>query len=307
MTLFMLFVASILAAILVLLQALHAPHTTLSQYELHRRKKLGDRRAEEILEREELLAQTATLRAPLIGIVVAILTTLLIAALGWEKGLLIGVGAALLSPQIAGLGSVKKSAGRIAHTHETTVLGYARNYRSIVRILGGTPPMREHTLTLNSLEELQHLIETSRDILADEDKKLLTRTVDFKKYRVQDVMTAREDIVTIAHDELLGPLVLSDLYKTGHVTFPVVHGDIDHVVGFLDIRSLLTLESELSVVAAQAMTTEVLSVPAGETLHDGARLFLRSGQQLLLVTDDEGAVVGLLSLGDILGVLFGRR
>lgn len=307
MTLFMLFLGVVGFVALVLLSAFRSHRSTFSRFELQRRAKLGDRQADEILRREELLGEAARLQAPITGLLFVLLTASFIGALGWRQGLIMAAAAALLYGLLARLALIRRLTRRLAQRYETPSLAVLKKYPVIVKLFGSQRQADNHSIKLGSHEELLHLLETSHSLFSDNDKNLLFGALDFRKKLVSEVMIDRQDAVTIAHDELLGPLVLSDLYKTGHTSFPVVHGDIDHVVGLLDIRSLLTLESELSVVAAKAMTPEVLSIPASETLYDAMRLFLRSEQQLLLVADDEGVTIGLLGLYATLNELFGRH
>jgi CBS domain containing-hemolysin-like protein len=119
-------------------------------------------------------------------------------------------------------------------------------------------------------------------------------------------MTKRDDIVFINHTELLGPLVLSDLHKTGHSCFPVVAGDLDHIVGMLDIREHLTLEAKRSVTAAKAMMPQVFYIRGDQPLDQALAAFVRTHYHLLVVINEEGETLGLLSLRDVLETLFGR-
>lgn len=303
----MLFLGLLCLVFLVIFGALRPTHTTLSHFELQRRKALGDRQAVEALRRERLLAKAATLGPLVTGILFILLTVALTGALGWGRGVLGALVLALLCTHIVRLSAVKKLANSLAKKYETPVLDFIEKYPLVTKLLGGKPFVSRHDVTFGSRQEVLHAIETSRNLFSDEESKLMNGAISLKERTAGELMTAREDIVTIPQDELLGPLVLSDLYKTGHSSFPVVQGDIDHVVGLLDIRSLLTLESEFTVVAAMAMTPDMLSIPAAQTLRGAMMLFLRSGQQLALVTDEAGTTIGLLSLNDILSVLFGRH
>lgn len=57
-------------------------------------------------------------------------------------------------------------------------------------------------------------------------------------------MTPRNVLETIGKDEVIGPLMLDELHRTGHSRFPVIDGDIDHVIGVLHIKELLTLREK---------------------------------------------------------------
>ena len=60
--------------------------------------------------------------------------------------------------------------------------------------------------------------------------------------KIDEIMTPRSMIESVPMNELLGPLVLDDLHKKGYSRFPVIDGDIDHVVGVLRIQDLLTID-----------------------------------------------------------------
>src|SRR5690349_11779939 len=107
MTTLMVLLAGILFIFLILLSAAHTAHAALSMYELERRKKLGDREAEKILRREALISLTARLRQPLLSVALMLLATLLIVALGWQKGLLLSVVVAFVYERIASMRVIK--------------------------------------------------------------------------------------------------------------------------------------------------------------------------------------------------------
>ena len=56
-------------------------------------------------------------------------------------------------------------------------------------------------------------------------------SLSFDNEKVSSVMTPRNEIKTIKKSEILGPLVLDDLHKTGHSRFPVIDGDVDNSYG----------------------------------------------------------------------------
>lgn len=304
---FMLFLGSLVYIFLVVLHALRAQQTPMSEFELHRRKKLGDRQAAQLLRTQELARKLASLKQAATGVLIVALSAFCIAALGWQKGIVLALVAGVLYGRIARLGAIEKLARRLQKRYEKPALNRIEHYPIIVKLFGAQIHDAERSQTFGSREELFHSIATSHGVFSDEDTTLLAGALTLRERQVGEAMTKRGAVTTVAADELLGPLVLSDLYKTGHMCFPVVRGDIDHVIGLLDIRSLLTLESELSVTAMGAMTTEIVSVAASESLYTAAMLFLRSSQQLLLVTNEDGSTAGVLHLNTILQALLDSR
>lgn len=303
--LLMLATAATVVILLLAVAALRPARSTLSPFELRRRKAAGDRSATAALRREDLLAHIDVLRQPLAALLLVALTLLLIAALGRLWGAVASALAALFYTRAAGMTLLHKQALRLYQAHEKAVLGATDRHKKKLGFLTGMLPP-EPRAGLGSREELIHLITESGAVLSSDDKKLLTHALAFGQRCAADIMTARQDIVSVEHTELLGPLVLSDLHETGHSCFPVIVGDLDHIVGLLDIRDHLTLEAKRSLTAAKTMTPRVFYIRGDQTLDYALAAFVRTRHHLLVVVDETGATLGLLSLKDVLEELFGR-
>jgi CBS domain containing-hemolysin-like protein len=158
-----------------------------------------------------------------------------------------------------------------------------------------------------SREELEQLLR-KETVLAESEKQLLLHGLTFGERRVIEIMTPRSVIDSINEKELLGPLVLDDLHKTGHSRFPVIQGDIDHVVGVLHIRDLFVLDAkQRSTTAAKAMEPRVFYIREDQSLQSALAAFLRTHHHLFVVVNEFRETVGLLSLEDVIEALLGRR
>lgn len=296
----------VVLVLLLLATALRPARSTLSTYELRRRKEAGDHSAAATLQREELLAYVETLRLPATALLMVGLALLLVATLDWIWGAVASAVIALFYTRAARSAYLRKSAHKLYRSREDAVLGLVDRHKKKLGFLTGKSAHASQTAAFGSREELLHLIAGSESVLSDDDKKLLTHALVFTHRRAADIMTKREDIISVEHTELLGPLVLSDLHKTGHSCFPVVVRDLDHVVGMLDIRNLLTLEAKRSLTAAKTMTGRVFYIRGDQTLDHILATFVRTRHHLLVVIDEEGVTLGLLSLRDVLEALSGR-
>jgi CBS domain containing-hemolysin-like protein len=105
----------------------------------------------------------------------------------------------------------------------------------------------------------------------------------------------------------LGPLTLNDLHKTGHSRLPVINGDIDHVVGILNLKGLLALDIKRSTTAEKAMDPKVYYIRADQVLQHALAAFLRTKHQLFIVVNEYRETVGLLTLEDAIEALIGRK
>lgn len=160
--------------------------------------------------------------------------------------------------------------------------------------------------TLNSQEELLDVLKRSPGILTADEQRRLEASLDFDHRKVADIMTPRSVIDAVPLGETLGPLVLDELYKTGHSRFPVFDGDLDHVVGMLYLHDLLDLKRS-SRPAKQAMQTKVYFVREDRDLSHALHGFLKTRHHLFVVVNEYRETVGLLSLEDVMEALLGAK
>jgi CBS domain containing-hemolysin-like protein len=156
----------------------------------------------------------------------------------------------------------------------------------------------------SSAEEIAHIIEASQ-VFSSDDTRLLKSALGFRRRLVKDNMTPKDKIISVPYDELLGPLVLDGLHKTGHTLFPVMKGD--DIVGILDSSGHVAVRDQNSAYVRDVMYTDSVNINQEATLDDALQLFLTSKQRLLIVVNDEAKTTGLLSLGDVVRALTGQK
>lgn len=290
---------------LVVATAFHAHTGTLSVYELNRRSRHGDSRAVAQLRRQHLLpAVEGVLQAKRYVLLTASFTVV-VAAYGWGWASLIMLLVILLHPGISRIGPVARVSRRLFDRYEPSLLRAIEAWPLLGRLLR-TERMGTMKLQVGSRDELAHLIDQAGAHLTHHQQTLLLHSLNFDDHTIGEVMTQKGEIDTIDRRELLGPLVLDDLHKTGHSFFPVTDGGIDHVVGVLSVDGFLSLDSKRSVTAEKAMTPHVQRISETMPLRDALQLFLRSHQHLLIVENQEHETVGVVTLYDIVRMLFGR-
>ena len=288
----------------ILLLAVRPHGSQLTRYELERRVHQGDAAARHLLRRVQFAGAIEGVRQLGMIILAVGVVGFLSAAIGWWGALLIGLLWLALAPLLARLGMVRSFAQRVYDRSETKLLTTfaARPWLAAwVRV-----DYAASTLHIGSREELAHLIDQAGAHLSHDQQKLLLHSLKFDERTVGDVMTRKGEIDTIDRRELLGPLVLDDLHKTGHSVFPVTDGGIDQVVGVLSIAGFLSLDSKRSITAEKAMTPHVERISETASLRAAMQQFVRSHQHLLIVVNDERETVGVVSLHDVMTALFGR-
>ncbi|HUC96386.1 MAG TPA: CBS domain-containing protein, partial [Candidatus Saccharimonadales bacterium] len=158
-----------------------------------------------------------------------------------------------------------------------------------------------------SRQELQYLVDASVGVLSSDEKNLIVHSLSFGDQLVSSVMTPRSMIDSIKSSEFLGPLTLDDLHKTGHGKLPVIKNDVDHVIGILNLQSLLALDIKRSTTAEKAMDPKVFYIRQEQSLQHALAAFLRTKHNLFIVVNEFRETVGLLSLEDVIEALLGRK
>jgi CBS domain containing-hemolysin-like protein len=162
-------------------------------------------------------------------------------------------------------------------------------------------------MRIGSRNELQHLVDQSDGILSAEEKQLVVHSLSFSDKVVGDIMIPISKVVSIKKSELLGPLMLDELHKSGHSRLPVIASDVDHIVGILHLDNLLALDTKRSVTAEKAMDSHVHYIRYDQTLPKALTALLRTHQHIFIVVDESRQTKGIITLNDVIEALIGRK
>jgi putative hemolysin len=174
----------------------------------------------------------------------------------------------------------------------------------VLRLLGSAHGAHRH---VHSPDEIELLMAESHDggLLEPDELRRLQRALRFSLRTAAQLMTTRDRMqaidVTTPVDE-----VLALALDSSQANVPVYRGSLDTVVGFLNTKRLLVREVEgrplrsLRELLQPALTVDA-SMPGDRLL---AELRSRRAHQAI-VRDDQGQVVGMVTLDDILSSLLG--
>lgn len=293
---------------LLIFTAMRPTSSGFSVFELERRTELGDKAAQKILTRENLLNDIISLQHILVAIFLVKVVLLSVVTFGWLIGIIVAFFVTLEYGSIARLGFLKTWSQKIYNRFEPNVIKFIQKTPFLFKILRNVPAMDiKINQRIDSREELQHLVDESISALTPDEKKLVVHSLSFGDQLVSTIMTPRSVIDSIKNSEFLGPLTLDDLHKTGHSRLPVINGDIDHIIGILNLRGLLTLDIKRSTTAEKAMDPKVFYIRQDQTLQHALAAFLRTHHHLFIVVNEFRETVGLLSLEDVIEALLGRK
>jgi len=226
---------------------------------------------------------------------------------GWLIGIILAVIVSLEYGFIARIGLIKGWSQRVYNHFEKDIIRFIKKVPYIFKLLRSMPSPVDGNQPIASRQELQHLVDESVGVLTADEKNLIVHSLSFEDQPVSSVMTPKSMIDSIKSTEFLGPLTLDDLHKTGHSRLPVIKGDIDHVIGILNLQSLLALDVKRSTTAEKAMEQKVFYIRQDQSLRHALAAFLKVKHHLFIVVNEFRETVGLLSLEDVIETLIGRK
>ena len=158
-----------------------------------------------------------------------------------------------------------------------------------------------------SPEEIRTIVLESSNILPKKHVSILLNLFDLQAITVDDVMVPRNHIEAI---DLAAPIeqIRHQIATSHHRRVLVVEGHLDEVLGTLRVRDVLNLlqNEELTQDKLRGLMRETYYVPSGTPLFAQLQNFQEQQDRMSLVVDEYGALMGLLTLEDILEEMIGE-
>ena len=156
-----------------------------------------------------------------------------------------------------------------------------------------------------SKAEILAVIESaSYKVFPKDERRLVEAVLTLKERPVREIMVPKDKIVYVNSNELLGPLVLDQLYRSKLLHFPVKNAK-NEVVGAIHTASLNSLEVKESFRAGEILDPNIYYIRDDYTMADALDTFLRNGCYFCLVVNNYGKVVGMVNFSDLTMEIFG--
>jgi len=153
-------------------------------------------------------------------------------------------------------------------------------------------------------EELQMLIEHSeREGILDLDvSQMIGSVMGLSEVSVREVMVPRVEMVAFHVND--PPEKLMELFCTEKVTLiPVYEGSVDNVLGVVHVRDLFFKAPDVHL---RELVQRAPFLPETATAEDVLRQCREQHATMALVVDEYGAIVGLVTIEDILEEIVGE-
>jgi CBS domain containing-hemolysin-like protein len=174
----------------------------------------------------------------------------------------------------------------------------------VVRLCGFEPARGEEMV--HSVDELLLLIEDTEEagILDPDQAEFVQNVFRLSDKHVRDCMVPRDKMAGL---ELNTPpdKVLEAARRGAHTRMPVYEGQLDNVVGIVNTKDLFYLFSLKGVVVLDDALYPALFLKPDEPVSNALRLFRKAHRPMALVRDEEGKILGLVTLEDILEEIVG--
>ena len=158
-------------------------------------------------------------------------------------------------------------------------------------------------------EELKTLIDVGshEGTIEKDESRLLNKIIKFNDLSVNDVMKHRSQVSMIkkeaAYDE-----VINQFLTSGFSTLTVYSKTRENVVGVLNYKKVLFCPENIdrSEGFAGRQMSDVLFIPGTMSVLDILQLFRTSEHKFAVVLDEQGQTDGIITMEDILKVVFGH-
>jgi len=134
--------------------------------------------------------------------------------------------------------------------------------------------------------------------------ELLQHALTFGDKFVSGALVPMRVVKLVAAADVIGPVLMDELSKSGHSRFPVYDEKRDHIVGILYLHDLVSAKHSGTV--AEIMSHKLTYVHEDFTLYQALQAFLKTKRHLFLVVNSFEELVGILTIEDVLEQIIGK-
>ncbi|WP_227021553.1 hemolysin family protein [Oceaniferula marina] len=157
----------------------------------------------------------------------------------------------------------------------------------------------------HSSEELALLVEESekKSEVTEKEREILINALELNDVTVKDVMTPRSEVVVLDVDANFATN-LDIATRSKHTRFPLVKGHLDHAMGLIHIKDILTMLHD-DDPDLFSIKRSLKVVPETMPLDVLLQFFLKEHAHLALAVDEHGDPAGLVFLDNVIEELVG--
>jgi CBS domain containing-hemolysin-like protein len=143
--------------------------------------------------------------------------------------------------------------------------------------------------------------------IEEEEREMIAGVIEFAEKVAREVMTPRTDIVWVsAEASLVEAVQISE--RSGHTRLPVCEEDVDHVVGILYMKDVVSalVEGGPELTTGAIARKPAPMIPESKKVDEVLQLMQRRHLHMAIVIDEYGGTAGLVTIEDLLEEIFGE-
>lgn len=156
-------------------------------------------------------------------------------------------------------------------------------------------------------EELEFIVNEGEKagVIGDIKKNIIVGAFDFDETKVREIMTPRTDIKAFSIDTSLQEM-MDRAVDTGYSRFPVYRNHVDHMVGLVLVKDLISEAQKQSHTVAKDIMREALFAPESKSIMEVFKDLKRTKSHMAIIIDEYGGTAGLVTMEDILEEIVGE-
>lgn len=202
----------------------------------------------------------------------------------------------------------------VASRFSVMMLALSKLFRPLVNFLGASTNLGLKILGINAdkkptitEEEIMSYIEEGRDVglIEEAEREMVSGIFRLGDRRVEALMTSRMEMSWV---DIESPpeVIWSQILETPHSRVPVAAGDLDKVLGYIQVRDLLGHSPADPDFNLRDFIQEPIYVPENMAALRALDHFQSSGVHLAMVVDEFGGITGMVTDYDILEAIVGE-
>lgn len=174
--------------------------------------------------------------------------------------------------------------------------------------LFGLKPASEHELA-HSEEELRLLMSESYKSgeINKNELKYVNNIFEFDERVAKEIMVPRTEMISISIDDRFDE-IMDTLIEENYTRYPVADGDKDNILGFINIKELLTakvMNKEMDM-KLESFINPVIRVIETIPIHDLLVKMQKERTHVAILMDEYGGTSGMVTAEDILEEIVGE-
>lgn len=171
--------------------------------------------------------------------------------------------------------------------------------------LFGLPERRDEAVTSDDILAMAQA-GTEAGVLAATGQQVIENVFELDTRLVTSAMTPRDRIVHLLLDDSEA-LIRARIEQQPHSTYLVCDGDIDHVVGYVDSKDLLSrvFNGQPIVLQGSGLIKKVLMVPDRISLTEVLGQFRQAYEDFAVIVNEYSLVVGIITINDVMSTVMG--